>query len=523
MKLFVEKRELSINDLINRLPPMDRKCKSCDGNGVGPNGTCEKCVKGKSKVDYYAIFREIKKLEEFIEPVLEIKNNHGKPTIKYDITTKGATWYIDNNPTLDVTDLVNVLVKRAREDNKFKIFKKEIKKENKKHIETHRIKRKIGFNSNDVIKYYENKVLGVSREFISPINFQRSFNKLEYFIKNDLSLFRKSFPILNNLCKNKFMEYGSIEESVKSIFTTTQFEKLFLEMTSTGIFKMYSKNNNLFFGLSHMGLIVFYHILKEPKTKTSLNYIKNYGAYLLPRLFTNKIFKKLSTKIKKDELFEIFLGYYFYDKLVLLDLFNQNQTKYLRLMNAQEPLITTYRSIIFVLYMEILLILDLKIKEELPNFKLKKLDDTPRIPRIFRDFYYSGYRSERDEGKEPSDHELLEKLKRNLKESKVNPKHLIFIMDKYQELVYSLLEFDELIYGDDIEQESGYVPNVTDFLQKFEESSSVFEFRSWLFLKSRHPEICEDVMNENKELLSWYNKWEDEIKKFEKQNVSSLE
>ena len=51
MKLFVEKRELSINDLINRLPPMDRKCKSCGGNGVGLNGTCEKCVKGKSKVD----------------------------------------------------------------------------------------------------------------------------------------------------------------------------------------------------------------------------------------------------------------------------------------------------------------------------------------------------------------------------------------------------------------------------------------------------------------------------------------
>ena len=86
-----------------------------------------------------------------------------------------------------------------------------------------------------------------------------------------------------------------------------------------------------------------------------------------------------------------------------------------------------------------------------------------------------------------------------------------------------LLELDKLIYGDDIIHESSHVQSIEELTGSVENIRTVFEFRSWIFLKGSYPKICDDVMNEDKTLLSWYNKWEDEIKKFEKLYVVSLE
>jgi len=526
MSLFVEKKELSINDLIDELPPMDRKCKACDGHGIGVSGTCKKCVKGKSKVDYNAVFREIKNLvkDNLIETVMEIKHDHGKHTEKYDITTNGAIWYVNNNSTMNTDWFVDMLVSRASENNTYQFIEKASKKEKKNHFETHRLERKIGFSLTDVVKYFEIKVLHVSREFVFPEYAQQTINKLEYFTEDDLDLIRKSFLILNNLCTNKIMTIESIYERVKKDFTLLQFKKLIKTMASMDLFFRFSKNNTNFIALTFTGLLLFYHSLEEPINKSTLNSIQKYGALLLPRLFSNQIFAKLLTKIKKEELFIIFLDLYFYDKSLTLIPLDKNKNKCFRLIIAQESLVLTYRGIITAFYSIMLFRLNLEIAVQFPNFKLMETGEIhPRISEIFRDLYYSGYRTGRDGEKEPSGREILQYVQKKYVEYKVSIEDFDFIVEKYRELIYELLELDKLIYGDDIIHETSHVQSIEELTGSVENIRTVFEFRSWIFLKGSYPKICDDVMNEDKTLLSWYNKWEDEIKKFEKQYVVSLE
>ncbi|MCH7561476.1 MAG: hypothetical protein IIC67_08980 [Thaumarchaeota archaeon] len=521
MRLFAENKTLSINDMIDKLPTTQRKCKSCGGNA---SIICGKCIDGKSKPLYYVIFREVKILESenYLEQVEEI-TQQGKPELKYDLTTNGIKLIIDSDQTLDITKFGNMLLSRASQENFYKFKLKSSKKESKP-ILLEKSKRNIGFNLTDAVKYYESKILNISREFVFPQNVQKNINELQYFTEEDFSFLGKSLPILNNLCKKPFLNFKSIYESVKSDFTLPQFNKIFSKLATMELLMTYSKNNMDFFSLSFTGLMVFHHIV-ESNNASSLNVIKKYGTTILPRLFSNKIFEKLlSSKKEKSDLISIMFELYFYDKSIVLRPLNENQDACLRLLNAQETIMSTYRCKISALYIQLLSISEFKMKEDFENFMLVESGTIhPRIHPIFRDLYYSEQQSIRNDYDESNDSGTFEELQKIVLKHKINLEHFITIYTDYRELIRELLTLDELIYGDDVIRKSNYLQSKNELVTKIVKTQTVFEFRSWIFLKFSYPEICNSVMKNNIELLTWWNAWRNEIIQFEKQNVSSLE
>ena len=512
MKFFIQNKSLSVKEIQEKLPITERECKKCK-DVLSPG--CKDCKDGLSYIYYFIIWRvvvqNLVKSENYLEQVEET-TQQGKSEIKYDITTKGAKWIIDNDPTLDVQKFGNMLLSRASQDNSYKDeFKKEKKKE---RVFLGKSKRDVGFSLTDAVKYYESKILDISREFVFPQNIQKMINKLQYFTEEDYDLFRKSLPILDNLCKNKIMEFNTIRESVKLDFTTSQFNKIILKLTKMDLFITFSKNGNDFYSLSFSGLIIFHHIVSDSMTNATLKHIQEYGSKLLPRLFSNKFFSKLSKKIDKNELLTNFLDSYNYDKSFVLHTLDENQRECLRLVNGQESLMTAYRAEFTALYIQMLFILSIRIKEEFPNFKLLKLDTPhPRIHRVFQDVHYVIYRQIRNNDKELNDHKLLQLFNKIILESKIDKGDVVDIWTKYSSYIDELVKLDELIYGDDVVHDPNYLQSLIDVYTKIEKVKTVFEFRSWVFLKSSYPEICDSIINENKELKSWWDEWTNTLDK----------
>lgn len=521
MKLFVENKKLSINDIIDKLPTTQRKCKSC--NGV-LSANCKKCKDGHSKPLYYVIFREIKVLESenYLEQVEEI-TQRGKPELKYDLTTDGVKLIIDNDQTLDTQKFGNMLLSRASEDTSYKFKYKSSKKE-KELVLIDKPKRDIGFDLNEIIKYYETEILKVSREHVFSKNTLKNINRVQYFTNEELDVVRTAFPLLDIICKKQIISFESIYNNVKLDLSTTKFNKLFLKLASMGLLITFSTNDSDYYSLSFNGLFVLHLIVNESNNKTSLKHIQNYAAILLPRLFSKKIFSKLSSNLDVSDLFEVAFYSFFLDKSQVLFPIDKNSDICLRLANGQESLISSNHSKISVLYMQLLYILDAKIQEKFPNFHIVQSDKSlPRIHRIFRDLFYLGYRTGKDSDGKITNEKLLSTIKKSLAVHKINFDDYLNIMEKYQQYFLELLAFDLLINGDDIVKEQDHRLSINELGSQINKIGTVIEYKVGLFLKFRYPKRFESIVNSNEGLLSWWNTWNNQIIEFEKQNASSLE
>lgn len=526
MKLLVQKKGSSPDELRNELPLTDRMCTACNGGNL--TSTCKECKNGNSKPHYNTIFREIKKLEkdECIDQVEETKH-HGKPRIRYDITTNGAKWIIDNDSSLDITKFGNMLLSRSTENNSYKIFNRDISKkdgiEKLKEFKEKEI-RDVGFSFNDIIQYYETSILKVSREFVFPQNTLKNINRLQYFVDVDFNFLEKSLPILNILCKKEVLTFESLYDNVKSDVSLSKFKKIFPKLATMGLLVTYSKNNVDFFSLSFTGLMAFYFIVSVSNNKTSLKHVQKYSTILLPRLFTNKVFSKLSKGLDISDLLDVMFSTFFINRSRILLPQNDNSDICLRLANTQDSLISVNYSKISALYFQLLTVLDREIQKDFPNFQLLQIENAyPRIHKIFRDSFYLGYRVGRDSDRKITNEKLLSTIKKNLAAYKINFDDYNNIQDKYLDYIIELLKLDLLIHGDDIVQEPDYKLSLNELDSRLEKISTVIEYKVGLFLKFRYPERFESVVNNNDDLLSWWNSWNNTIIEFERQNASSLE
>jgi len=209
-------------------------------------------------------------------------------------------------------------------------------------------------NSNDfkglekLCEKYEKETLGISKIYTTPYYFKQTIEEFREDDKN-VWMYREKMQeelfyqhtILEIIATNDEINVKKktiIKEMQKYVkFDLVNFEKYFRKLLSNGTIKKTDKVNAKKFQITHLGMILIFHILqtdsvaytKDPKWKKfteplkanaiseeefwkKFKYLRSKYAYLLPKILTDSNFKKL--KLSNQGFLKIFDEMYFHEK-----------------------------------------------------------------------------------------------------------------------------------------------------------------------------------------------------------------